>query len=106
MIGHDRFKRASGTQNTTEFTKFNENIEYTVIMPGQYDDLRYQEVPDQCKNFVMISGLLAGLLALSTVIVSRSKIIKFELAFLNSHLIADLRTGYQNAGQRKEVLHR
>ncbi|XP_058814573.1 uncharacterized protein LOC131678435 [Topomyia yanbarensis] len=68
MIGHDRFRRSSGTLNTTEFTKFNENIEYTVLMPGQYDDLRYQEVPDQCKNFVMISGLLAGLLALSTII--------------------------------------
>ncbi|XP_065086182.1 uncharacterized protein LOC135708139 [Ochlerotatus camptorhynchus] len=68
MIGHDRHRRASGTLNTTEFTKFKENIEYTVIMPGQYDDLRYKEVPDQCKNFVMISGLLAGLLALSTII--------------------------------------
>lgn len=68
MIGHDRFRRAA--LNTTEFTKFKENIEYTVIMPGQYDDLRYKEVPDQCKNFVMISGLLAGLLALSTIIVS------------------------------------
>lgn len=66
MIGHDRFRRAA--LNTTEFTKFKENIEYTVIMPGQYDDLRYKEVPDQCKNFVMISGLLAGLLALSTII--------------------------------------
>lgn len=68
MIGHDRHRRAA--LNTTEFTKFKENIEYTVIMPGQYDDLRYKEVPDQCKNFVLISGLLAGLLALSTIIVS------------------------------------
>ncbi|XP_055548187.1 uncharacterized protein LOC129731861 [Wyeomyia smithii] len=68
MVGHDRFRRTSGNLNTTEFTKFNENIEYTVLMPGQYDDTRYQEVPDQCKNFVMISGLLAGLLALSTII--------------------------------------
>ncbi|XP_053695206.1 uncharacterized protein LOC128742778 [Sabethes cyaneus] len=68
MVGHDRFRRASGNLNTTEYTKFNENIEYTVLMPGQFDDTRYQEVPDQCKNFVMISGLLAGLLALSTII--------------------------------------
>ncbi|XP_055594112.1 uncharacterized protein LOC129745207 [Uranotaenia lowii] len=68
MIGHDRLRRTANTQNTTEFTKFNENIEYTVVMPGQYDGLRYQEVPDQCRNFVIISGLLAGLLALSTLI--------------------------------------
>ncbi|XP_055640101.1 uncharacterized protein LOC129777694 [Toxorhynchites rutilus septentrionalis] len=68
MISHERNRRAPGTQNATEYTKFNENIEYTVIMPGEYDDLRYQESTDQCKNFVLISGLLAGLLALSTFI--------------------------------------
>ncbi|XP_040166205.1 uncharacterized protein LOC120901908 isoform X2 [Anopheles arabiensis] len=64
-----RRRRDEQSRNRTEYTKFKENIEYTVIMPGEYDDaLRYQQNPEQCKNFVVISGLLAALLALSTVI--------------------------------------
>lgn len=53
----------------SEYTKFKENIEYTVILPGEYDENRLQE-QDQCKSFILISGLLAALLALSTIIVS------------------------------------
>ncbi|XP_058060491.1 uncharacterized protein LOC131211142 [Anopheles bellator] len=64
-----RRRRESSPRNRTEYTKFKENIEYTVIMPGEYDDaMRYQQSPEQCKNFVVISGLLAALLALSTII--------------------------------------
>ncbi|XP_052898057.1 uncharacterized protein LOC128304858 [Anopheles moucheti] len=64
-----RRRRDEHSRNRTEYTKFKENIEYTVIMPGEYDDaMRYQQNPEQCKNFVVISGLLAALLALSTVI--------------------------------------
>lgn len=56
---------------TTEFTKFKENIEYTVIMPGEYNNNGVPlDTSDQCKNFVLISALLAILLALSTIIVS------------------------------------
>ncbi|ETN57885.1 hypothetical protein AND_010537 [Anopheles darlingi] len=70
-LGRRRRESEGATRNRTEYTKFKENIEYTVIMPGEYDDaMRYQQAPEQCKNFVIISGLLAALLALSTVIVS------------------------------------
>ncbi|XP_049533381.1 uncharacterized protein LOC125949928 [Anopheles darlingi] len=68
-LGRRRRESEGATRNRTEYTKFKENIEYTVIMPGEYDDaMRYQQAPEQCKNFVIISGLLAALLALSTVI--------------------------------------
>ena len=40
-------------------------------MPGELtSDVNFRESPDQCKNFLVISSLLAGLLALSTLIVS------------------------------------
>lgn len=73
--GHGRKRRAiadySDTNHTnalTEFTKFKENIEYSVMLPGEYDQMRYQD-PDQCRNFILISGLLALLLTLSTILV-------------------------------------
>lgn len=73
--GHGRRRRAIPNANdinatAIEYTKFKENIEYTVIMPGEYESMRGMQDPDQCKNFVLISGLLAMLLALSTIIVS------------------------------------
>lgn len=68
--GHGRRKRTPSHDNTTEFTRFKENIEYSVIMPGEFDQMRGIQDPDQCKNFVLISGLLATLLALSTILVS------------------------------------
>lgn len=83
--GHGRRKRTPGllpgkndtmdandtndANSTTEYTRFKENIEYTVIMPGEFDQLRGSD-PDQCKNFVLISGLLAMLLAFSTILVT------------------------------------
>jgi hypothetical protein len=40
-------------------------------MPGEYDNaVKFDDSVESCKSFVMISGLLAGLLALSTIIVS------------------------------------
>ena len=40
-------------------------------MPGEFNkEMKFYDSAEQCKNFVMISGLLAGLLALSTIIVS------------------------------------
>ena len=41
-------------------------------MPGELsNDVKFRESPEQCKNFLVISSLLAGLLALSTIIVSQ-----------------------------------
>lgn len=71
--GHGRKRRAieHEDKNVTEYTKFKENLQYTVLMPGELtNEVKYRESGDQCRNFVMISGLLAGLLALSTIIVS------------------------------------
>lgn len=76
--GHGRKRRAishqtnkNNTNSITDSTKFKENIEYSVMLPGEYDQMRYQD-PDQCKNFILISGLLALLLTLSTILVSFS----------------------------------
>lgn len=108
FVGLGRRRRDEQSRNRTEYTKFKENIEYTVIMPGEYDDaLRYQQNPEQCKNFVVISGLLAALLALSTVIVSRRcgkfksrMLFKCKIRFiLNS---SDMWTGIAHARQRQE----
>lgn len=77
--GHGRRRRAIADNNDTnhtnaltEFTKFKENIEYSVTLPGDYDQMKYQD-GDQCKNFILISGLLASLLTLSTLLVSVSQ---------------------------------
>lgn len=74
--GHGRRRRAiadqSDTNHTngiTEFAKFKENIEYSVMLPGDYDQMKYQD-GDQCKNFALISGLLALLLTISTIMVN------------------------------------
>lgn len=74
--GHGRRKRTpeqlpgkNDTNTTTEYTRFKENIEYTVIMPGDFDQYRSGD-PEQCKNFVLISGFLAMLLTFSTILVS------------------------------------
>lgn len=73
--GHGRKRRAiahesnkNHTNGITEFTKFKENIEYSVTLPGEYDQVKYQD-GDQCKNFILISGLLALLLTFSTILV-------------------------------------
>lgn len=78
--GHGRKRRAIADSNDnktnalTEYTKFKENIEYSVILPGDFDHMKYQD-QDQCKNFILISGLLAVLLTLSTILVSEKDII-------------------------------
>lgn len=59
----------SAMNSAIEFKKFKENIEYSVFLPGEFDSLKYQD-NDQCKNFILISGLLAMLLTLSTILVS------------------------------------
>lgn len=73
--GHGRRKRTprftSGhhSENSSiEYTKFKENLEYTVLMPGEFDQMRYQD-SEQCKNFILISALLALLLTISTILV-------------------------------------
>lgn len=71
--------------NATEYTRFKENIEYTVIMPGDFDQMKGSDT-DQCKNFVLISGLLAMLLALSTILVKHN----VYIAFLNANKNANL----------------
>lgn len=87
--GHGRRKRTPGllpgkndTNSTTEYTRFKENIEYTVIMPGEFDQMKGID-PDQCKNFVLISGLLAMLLAFSTILVSTMSSIDLLHRFSN-----------------------
>ncbi|XP_055712270.1 uncharacterized protein LOC129807197 [Phlebotomus papatasi] len=66
--GHGRRRRAIADKNATDYTKFKENIEYTVIMPGDYETLKSNQTSDQCRSFLLISALLSFLLALSTVI--------------------------------------
>ena len=84
ITGHGRKRRAiEHDTNTTEYTKFKENLQYTVLMPGELtNEVKYKESGDQCRNFVMISGLLAGLLALSTIIV-RSELLQTLVSFLS-----------------------
>lgn len=65
--GHGRRRRDLSNTNTTEYTKFKENIEYTVIMPGDYNSMEANS--EQCKHFVLISMLLAVLLTFSTILV-------------------------------------
>lgn len=55
--------------SSIEYTKFKENIEYSVLLPGDFDHMKGYQDSDQCKNFILISGLLALLLTLSTILV-------------------------------------
>jgi hypothetical protein len=75
-LGHGR-KRRTVDVNATDYTGFKENLQYTVLMPGEFtNDVRFNDSSEQCRNFVVISGLLAGLLALSTIIVSEYRALK------------------------------
>lgn len=67
--GHGRRRRDLSNSSLTEFTKFKENIEYTVMMPGDYNSMDANS--DQCKHFVVISMLLAVLLAFATILVRK-----------------------------------
>lgn len=100
--GHGRKRRAIADQNDnntnalTEFTKFKENIEYSVMLPGEYDQMKYQD-PDQCKNFILISGLLACLLTMSTILVSKYLKSINRRRYLKTHLISVLRARNENS---------
>lgn len=73
-LGHGKKRRRSiADKNATEYTKFKENIEYTVIMPGESENGKTE---DQCRSFLLIALLLGLLLALSTVIVSENEMIE------------------------------
>lgn len=104
-IGHGRKRRAieHDDKNMTEYTKFKENLQYTVLMPGESSAIDLRDGSETCKNFVMITGLLAGLLALSTVIVSWSfaRILNMDLNFV----FPDLRTRLKAAERRQEKYH-
>jgi len=109
FVGNGRRRRSlEPDRNATEYTKFKENIEYTVIMPGEYDnDFNLRDTTDQCRNFVFISTLLAILLALSTVIVSFREIIKSttsHLCFYYYNYFADMHSDTKIANDKfKEV---
>ncbi len=68
--GHGRRRRGLSNNSLTEYTKFKENIEYTVIMPGDYNNSDANS--EQCKHFVLIAMLLAVLLAFATILVRKS----------------------------------
>lgn len=71
--GHGR-RRRSTDRNSTEYTRFKENIAYSVIMPGEENSgpMSIKQSYEQCKNVVGVTGVLAALLALSTIIVSKN----------------------------------
>ncbi|XP_055851605.1 uncharacterized protein LOC129915923 [Episyrphus balteatus] len=62
--GHGRKRRALDYQssNKTEFTRFKENIEYTVIMPGEIEMTPEQET---CRNILVVAGFLGLLLSIA-----------------------------------------
>lgn len=74
FTGHGKRRRRSiadkTSQNVHEYTRFKENIEYTVIMPGDGYENSGKTEDQQCKSFLFIALLLGLLLALSTIIVS------------------------------------
>ncbi|XP_023715402.1 uncharacterized protein LOC111868717 isoform X2 [Cryptotermes secundus] len=56
--------------NTTpsQFTKFNENIEYTVLMPGDFYHSAANSLEGSCSTFLVIAAVLGCLLFLSAFI--------------------------------------
>uniref|UniRef100_A0A336L5G1 CSON005194 protein n=1 Tax=Culicoides sonorensis TaxID=179676 RepID=A0A336L5G1_CULSO len=84
-------RRRTADQNATDYTRFKENIAYSVIMPGENDSgpMSIKQSMEQCKNVVGISGVLAALLALSTIITCRlaSKLYKAKKPFNDHHHI-------------------
>ncbi|KAJ6645359.1 hypothetical protein Bhyg_00564 [Pseudolycoriella hygida] len=85
--GHGRRRRELSNSSLTEFTKFKENIEYTVLMPGDYSSLDANS--EQCKHFVLISMLLAVLLAFSTILACA---LVFKIQSIQHKTINDLKT--------------
>ncbi|XP_069702001.1 uncharacterized protein [Periplaneta americana] len=52
----------------TQFTKFNENIEYTVLMPGDFYHSAPNSLEGSCSTFLVIAAVLGCLLFLSAFI--------------------------------------
>lgn len=79
--GHGRRKRSSEIieivqkptaaalthYNTTQFTKIKENLEYTVLMPGEFYH-RTAAMENSCSTFLVIAAILGCLLFLSAFI--------------------------------------
>ncbi|XP_037032690.1 uncharacterized protein LOC119071756 [Bradysia coprophila] len=84
--GHGRRRRDLSNSSLTEYTKFKENIEYTVIMPGDYSTLDANS--EQCKHFVLISLLLAVLLAFATILACT---LVFKIQSIQHKTINDLK---------------
>ncbi|KAL1451833.1 hypothetical protein WDU94_006171 [Cyamophila willieti] len=71
--------------NETQYAKFQENIEYTVLMPG---DLYRKTISmeSSCSTFLLVSGVLGGLLFISA----------FLMCYLASRLQTALATRYHS----------
>lgn len=70
--GHGRRKRRHLNHlanNTDEFTRFKENIAYSVIIPGSYGDGEHGRESDQCRNIIMLSILLTVVVAICSILV-------------------------------------
>lgn len=53
------------SNNKTEYTRFKENIEYTVIMPGESEPKRRELIENPpCRGAIMVTGLLMLLLSI------------------------------------------
>lgn len=59
--------RELDTSNATQFTKIKENIEYTVLMPGEFYH-RTAAMETSCSTFLVIAAILGCLLFLSAFI--------------------------------------
>lgn len=105
--GHGRKRRSitsstnTSTNTLTDYTKFKQNIEYTVIMPSEYDETRVLD-SGQCRQFANLSMALAVLLAFSTVIVRNPALGMLTISVDFIFLFADMYVGVQNAVIIKE----
>lgn len=55
--------------SSDEFTRFKENIGYSVIIPGAYGDGESGRESDQCRNIIMLSILLTVVVAICSILV-------------------------------------
>lgn len=74
--GHGRRKKRHYTSddehlsNTTdEYTRFKENIGYSVIIPGAYGDGEHGRESEQCRNIILLSILLTVVVAICSILV-------------------------------------
>ncbi|XP_008468968.1 uncharacterized protein LOC103506362 [Diaphorina citri] len=82
---HPHVHHHDNHDNDTQYTKFQENIEYTVLMPG---DLYRKTISmeSSCSTFLLVSGVLGGLLFISA----------FLMCYLASRLQTALATRYHS----------